>query len=194
MAKSRIRTYAGIHFPPMEEHKLERGYLYMQIALKGRIPSKKNNILAGKSYKESFKIIKSNTTNGLVPMTDAYNAVKKVKATIIGNIKYHDYVKEQKEKVLAQIQSYKEKWSELGVIFPLSKAKMKIDLLFVDDYVQDSINKAQTIQDLLVHCKLIEDDNYKCINPVTVVGHYFKDQLRENQALVSISFNIKDNI
>jgi len=77
-----------------------------------------------------------------------------------------------------------------GVPIPLSKATMSLRFYFANNYNIDSISKQESIQDLLVLCKVLQDDTYKILNPIYTASAQYKDELVDSICFVSLSFRI----
>jgi hypothetical protein len=162
-----IRTYFGVPIPPFNEDSISMGTgaVTLRFVVTGKIPSKKNN--------QMVKI--------------AYTKEKKPYVRFVGNIEYKKFEERNKPKMLEQMMSYRKTFADKGLIFPITRASMVVKFFFKDLYEQDLSNKAETIQDLLVACNVLADDNYKILNPVTYMGKSFKDEVTENIALIAIT-------
>lgn len=167
MSSFQIRTYFGVPIPPFNEESISMGVgaLTLRFVITGKIPSKKNS-----------QIVRI-----------AYTKQKKPYVRFIGNPEYKKFEDRNKGVMLAQMMEYRKTFAEKGLTFPISRASMVVKFYFKDLYEQDLSNKAETIQDLLVACKILEDDNYKILNPVTYMGKSFKDEITENIALIAIT-------
>jgi len=162
-----IRTYFGVPIPPFNEGDISMGAgaITLRFVVAGKIPSKKNS-----------QIVKI-----------AYTITKKPYVRFIGNPEYRKFEESNKAKILEQMIYYRQKFADKGLTFPITRASMVVKFYFKDLYEQDLSNKAETIQDLLVACKILEDDNYKILNPVTYMGKSFKDEITQNIALIAIT-------
>jgi len=79
---------------------------------------------------------------------------------------------------------------EKGLMFPLQKCTMNARFYHNNNYNIDTINKAQSIQDLLVECNVISDDNYKVLNPIYYASANYKDELVDSICFISLSFKL----
>jgi len=181
-----IRTYFGIPVPPFNEDsiKMGSGALTLRFFVTGRLPSKKNTQTIRLIMDKAIKYLgKAN----MVSLKMAIAALYKVYVRFLGNEEYKKFVEKNKEKLLKQMLFYKDKFGEKGLVFPISRAQLTVKFYFKDLYVQDLSNKLETIQDLLVACKVVEDDNYNVLNPVYIMGKCFKDEITQNIAEICIT-------
>jgi hypothetical protein len=190
MAK-RMITYFGVGFPPFKEDKLGKGAYTIKFAIKGSIPSLKNSRHAVPVLKEAHKFIKESTNKeGYIHHNQARKALSKVYARVTPNLKYEKWVEEQKPHIEAQREYWATRLNELGIYFPLTKAKLNFTFYFHTNYIIDMISKQESIQDLLTDLKIITDDNYFVTNNITTKAANYKDEMIESATLVSISVKI----
>lgn len=189
---NQIRTYFGIPIPPFNEEDISMGVgaVTLRFVVTGRIPSKKNSYVVKVMKDKAIALLRG---SGLVPVKTAIAALYKVYIRFTGSPDYQEFVKKNKAKMLVQMQSYKETFGAKGLVFPIQRCSMQVKFYFADLYKTDLSNKAETIQDLLVACHIILDDNYKVLNPITYMGKSFKDEVVETIALISITIpNLKN--
>lgn len=189
MAK-RFQTYFGVPIPPFKEQKYGSGSTTIRFVVTGKIPSKKNNTMAVTIRKNAKDYIAKLSKNGSISPKDAYTAINMVHSKVRGNQEYQQWVKDWKPKLLEQMHTWVERLGDKGLIFPLPKATMSVRFYFNNNYITDTINKAQSIQDLLVDCHIIQDDNYKALNPIHYASANYKDELVESICFISISFKL----
>jgi hypothetical protein len=190
MAK-RFQTYFGIPVPPFKDGDFTAGTTTIRFVLPGKIISKKNNQQAfgdRAKAKEYLQGLKSNYQN--IGFEEAMAAVNMVTGRIRGNDEWYDMIKTYEPIIEEQKQFWLEKLKDKGLSFPIYKATMNLRLYFKDNYVTDTVNKQQTIQDLLIHCNVISNDDYKTLNPIRSASACYKDELIHNIAFVSLSFNL----
>lgn len=127
---------------------------------------------------------------GHITLADAQRAISMVRAKIRGNQAYIDFVEKIKPTVQAQMLWWSDQLREKGLIFPLSSATMSLRLYFKDRYVTDTVNKQQTIQDLLQACGVICNDDYDTINPIHSASACYYEEIIHNIAFISLSFKL----
>lgn len=188
----RVTTYFGIPTPPWPEKKIGAGSYTIWFVIKGRVPSKKNNQQAVARRDEAIKFLNGLfATKGTITKAEAIAAVNKVSGKMRGNDRYKRFLEEQSPELAKQRDFWLERYGPKGLIFPISGASMNIRFYFAEAHRQDSVNKQQSVQDLLKDCHIIHDDDYTVINPITAAGAYFGDELRDNLTYVSLTFRLK---
>jgi len=189
MAK-RFQTYFGVPIPPFKEQKYGSGSTTIRFVITGKIPSKKNNTMAVTIRSDAKYHLGKVAKNGMVSLKDATNAINKVHSKIRGNQEYQKWVKDWKPKILEQMHTWVDRLGEKGLIFPLSRATMSVRFYFNNNYLTDTINKSQSVQDLLVDCKILKDDNYNVLNPIHYASANYKDELVDSICFISLTFKL----
>lgn len=197
MPPKRFLTYFGIPIPPFKEKKLGAGSKTIRFVITGKIPSKKNQSQAVVKRKEAREFITNwAKENKGKPITEkqaasmAHKAVGLTFAKIMPNLEYNNWVEEQRPIIEKQRLFWINNLQEKGLIFPLTKCTMSIRFYFANDYFIDSISKQESVQDLLTDLNIIQDDNYKVLNPIYTASAQYKDELIYNICLVSLSFKV----
>ncbi len=190
----RFQTYFGVPIPPFKEQKWGAGAASIRFVITGGIPSKKNNQMSVAVRRDAKDFLFQKQKNGEnVTFQDALTAVDLVYSKMRGNQDYEAFVKEQKPKIQAQMQEWSSRLYEKGLIFPLQRASMNLRLYFKGRHITDTVNKQQTIQDLLVECGVIANDDYKTLNPITSASACYYEELIHNIAFISLSFQLPKN-
>lgn len=189
MAK-RFQTYFGVPIPPFKEQKLGAGATTIRFIITGDIPSKKNNSMAVTIRSDARYFIKAKAKNGMISVSDANSAISRVRSKMRGNQEYQKWILEQKPIILDQMHFWLDKLQDKGLVYPLHKAIINTRFYFNNNYSIDILNKLQSVQDLLVDCKVIQDDNYSVVNPINAGAANYKDELVKSICFVSISFKI----
>ena len=190
MAK-RFQTYFGVPIPPFKEDKLGAGSTTIRFVIAGKVPSKKNNQQAIAVRKFARDWAKQEAKKRPQPTwNDVHKAVSMVKSKMRGNIPYIEFLERVKPIIIKQMQEWSTRLSSKGLIFPIPKASMSLRLYFKDRYITDTVNKQQTIQDLLVHCGVISNDDYKSLNPIHSASASFYEEIIYDISFVSISFKL----
>jgi hypothetical protein len=178
----------GIRVPIFKEEKMGTGAVSIRFVLEGRIVSKKNNESAIPDTKNAKNHLhKLNAANGGITLKDALDALAMVGVRFIGNPEYRACVKRYVPVIHEQMERLKPLLAKHGVSFPLSDAVFNVKLAFKDRRRTDTINKIQTIHDLLVTAGAIRDDDYTVLNPIKGYSKAFPQRLKENVALISLT-------
>jgi len=178
----------GYRVPIFNEEKMGTGAISIRFILEGRIVSKKNNETAIPDPKiAKDHLSRLNTANGGITLKDALEALGMVKVRFVGNPEYRACVKKYVPIIQAQMKHWEPLLAEYGVKFPLQEAVFNVKLGFKDRRKTDTINKMQTIHDLLVTAGAIRDDDYTVLNPVRGYSKSFPQRITENIALISLT-------
>jgi len=190
MAK-RFQTYFGVPIPPWKEEKIGAGSTTIRFILQGRVPSKKNHMMAVAVRKEAKKYINGifKKKNNLT-ILEALEAVKAVYAKIRPNSDYQAFVKAQKPVLMEQMKFWSGRLQAKGLIFPVPRATLSIRFYFDTRYVQDTVNKQQSVQDLLVEAGVISNDDYGTLNPIHAASACYYEEIVDTITFISISFKL----
>lgn len=184
----------GIWIPPFKYNKLDKGFICLDFIISAKtIPSKKNSSLIWTERKRAYMYInKCFKDNFYMTQSQVYSAVMKVFGVYKTNIKYKQFVQEHKPTIHGQMQEHVKSFEKRGKLltFPLEKCKMTAHFYLKDDYVQDVINKFQSVQDFLVECGVITDDSVQVIDEIIGRGASFKGEVNENLCVIYLSFNM----
>ena len=184
----RFQTYFGIPVPPFKEEKIGAGSTTIRFVITGKIPSKKNNSMAVTIRRHAREYLNKIAKNGTVSLKEAQLAIGKTHSKVRGNKEYQSWVKEQKPILLDQMNTWTDRLQSKGLVFPIQKATMSVRFYFNNNYTIDTINKSQSVQDLLVDCRIVQDDNYNVLNPIHYASANYKDELIYSICFISISF------
>lgn len=186
------RKYFGVSLPAWRNKKVGSGAFTIWFVISGRVPSKKNSQQAVTRRKEAYtflhQLFKEKKT---ITKSEAIAAVRKVSAKMRGNDLYKTFFEEQTPVIEKQRQFWLERYGPKGLIFPISQASMNIRFYFAQKHRQDSVNKQQSIQDLLKDCNIIFDDDYTCINPIMADGDCFQGEISDTITFVSLTFRLR---
>ena len=187
----RYQTYFGIPIPPFKEEKLGAGSTTIRFVVTGKVPSKKNSQQAVTIRKKARDFLKSTyKQKGRITYDDAQKAVGMCYAKMRGNAEYISFINKMKPIMMAQMQEWSSRLKDKGLVFPIGKATLSLRLYFNNRYVTDTVNKQQTIQDMLVECGIIVDDDYDTLNPIHSASACYYDELIYSIAFISLSFRL----
>jgi hypothetical protein len=191
MGKKRFQTYFGIPIPPFKEEKLGAGSVTIRFILTGKIPSKKNNQMSVAVRRFAREWVKKQQKTGRQPTwNDANTAITKCKSKVRPNKEYQEWVERMKPVLHTQSAWWAAQLESRNLIFPLKKATLSLRLYFKDRYVADTVNKQQSIQDLLVASSIITNDDYKTLNPIHSASATYYRELTNDIAFISLSFRL----
>lgn len=188
---SRILTYFGIPIPPWRKRPFGSGAVTIRFVITGKIPSKKNNLQATSIRREAYKFIDQIYSGGKQPSkAEMVKAIRLVRAKMVGNVEYRQFLVDQRPKMIEQMAVWSKRLQGKGFFFPISNASVSIRIYFAQRHRQDSVNKQQSIQDLIKDCGIISDDDYITINPITMDADCFHGDINDNIAVIALTFKL----
>lgn len=190
----RFQTYFGIPVPPFKQEKLGSNCTSIFFVLSGNIPSKKNNQQAVALRKVARDWAKQQQKTGRPPTwDDVQQAIGMVGAKMRGNQDYIEFVEKYKPILQAQAKEWSDRLYDKGLIFPINKAAMSLRFFFKNRHITDTVNKQQTVQDLLIEAGIIANDDYKTLNPITSASACYYEEVVETITYINLSFNLPKN-
>ena len=187
----RFISYFGVPIPPFKEEKLGAGSTTIRFVVTGKIPSKKNSQQSVAVRKDARKFLNDQLKrNGTITIGDAQRAIGKCYSKMRSNAEYNAFLIKVKPLIVAQAAEWSARLRDKGLIFPLAKATLSLRFYFNNRYITDTVNKQQTVQDLLIECGIIANDDYKSLNPIHSASACYVDELVESIAFISLSFKL----
>jgi len=183
----RFQTYFGVPIPPFKEEKLGAGSVTIRFILTGKIPSKKNNQMSVAVRKFARQWLKKQVHVG---RKEADRAISMCKSKVRPNSEYQAWVEKMKPVLHEQSSWWADRLKDRNLTFPLKKSTLSLRLYFKDRYVTDTVNKQQSIQDLLVAASIIANDDYKSLNPIHSASASFYEEIIHDVAFISLSFRL----
>jgi hypothetical protein len=191
MGKKRFVTYFGISIPPFKEEKLGAGSTTIRFIIAGKVPSKKNNQMSVAVRVHARSWVSKLQKTGVQPSWAIMSkAISKCKSKVRPNTEYQEWVQKTKPIIQKQSAWWREQLEVKGLIFPLSKSTMSLRLYFHSRRVTDTVNKQQSIQDLLVAAGVIANDDYNSLNPIHSASACYHEELIHDIAFISLSFRL----
>lgn len=189
--KKRFLTYFGVPIPPFKEEKLGSGSITIRFVLTGKIPSKKNNQMSVSVRKYARDWASKKQKLGIPPSwKDVHTAISMCRSKVRPNKEYQEWVKKSIPVIQKQSAFWASQLSHKGLIFPIDKSTLSLRLYFKDRYITDTVNKQQSIQDLLVEAGIIKNDDYRSLNPIHSASACFYEEIVKDIAFISISFRL----
>lgn len=189
--RKRFQTYFGVPIPPFKEEKIGAGSTTIRFVVKGKVPSKKNSQQSIAIRKDARNFLKDQLKRkGHVTYDDAQKAIGKCYSKMRSNAEYSAFILKVKPIILEQAAEWSARLRDKGLIFPLTKATLSLRFYFNNRYITDTVNKQQTIQDLLIECGIIANDDYKSLNPIHSASACYVDELVDSIAFISLSFKL----
>lgn len=188
----RVHYWFGVPIPPFKEPKFTGKSTTLRFVLTGKMPSKKNNQQAVTVRMPARNWANEMKRQGKQPTwDDVHKAINMVSSKMRGNAKYIEFSKRCKPVLQEQMLFWSKRLASKGLIFPLLSSTMTLKLHFKNRYIQDVVNKQQTIQDVLVDCGIIANDDYNCLNPITGKAACYYEEIIYDIAFISITTNLQ---
>lgn len=191
MQKRAYVTYFGQKIPRFKEEKLGAGSVTIRFVITGKTPSKKNNQMSVAVRKIARDWAKKQEEIGKQPTwRDVNKAITLCRSKVRPNKEYQEWVQHMKPVLQKQSAWWSEQLSDRGLIFPLQKASMSIKFHFKDRYITDTVNKQQSVQDLLVAAGIIANDDYGTLNPIWAGSACYYNEMTTDVVFISLSFRL----
>jgi hypothetical protein len=193
--KKRFKTYFSTAIPPWKEEKLGAGAVTIRFVVTGKIPSKKNNqqsVAVRKDARDYInRIVKK---KGSITPQEAHRAISRCYSKVRPNVEYQKFLETVKPVLHEQSAQYVKTLGPRGLTFPLRRAALSLQFYFNNRYITDTVNKQQTIQDMLIDAQIIADDDYGTLNPIHSASACYVDELIHNIAFIQLTFRLEDNL
>lgn len=188
--KKRYQTWFKIPIPPFKEEKYGAKSTTIRFVLTGKMPSKKNNQQAVAIRKHARKWANDTAKSRQPTWADVHKAISMCTAKMRGNAEYNDFVKKCKPILMEQMLFWSDRLKEKGLVFPIQKSTMTLKLHFHKRYITDTVNKQQAIQDVLVACGVVSNDDYQSLNPINSKSACFYEEIIYDIAFISLTTNL----
>lgn len=157
--------------------------------MRGRIPSKKNELVAVVDRNDAFEFLKN-----LPPMITHQQATTLLFKTFgrVTNSKEYEAWEEGAAEVfrgqLAQNQATAER---NGIIFPVPRAVVNVYLYWKGKYRRDNSNKSEGLHDALVKAQVLLDDSDRVMPDTAQHAKDYSEEVTESMAVIYITVPIK---
>ncbi len=181
----RIKTIFGVAVPPWRHEPVTRS-MTMVFLLTGRIPSKKNELIAVVDRADAFKYM-NEIPGGTMTKTEATTMLFKTFARIKNAPEYEQWEAAAVQTFTDQLKAYQKKAASSGIIFPVPKATVQIKLYWKGKYRRDNTNKSEGIHDALVKAQVIADDSDRCTPDTSQKARDYSDIIPNSIALIFVT-------
>ena len=183
----RIKTYYGIAVPPWKHTPVSKSMTLVFI-MTGRIPSKKNELVAVVDRTDAFKFL-----NGLTTITkkDCITMLFKTYGRVKNSLAYEEWEKSAVEVFKSQLQVNIPAAKRNGLIFPLTEATIVTKFYWKGKYRRDNSNKSEGLHDALVKAHILADDSDKVIPDTSQGARDYSEEVTESMAVIYITVPIK---
>ncbi len=189
MAK-RFLTYFKVPIPPWKEKKLGAGSTTIRFVITGRVPSKKNNMQSVAVRREARNYLNELPPGKMVTKQQAGIAIGKVHSKIRPNDDYNEFVAKQLPIIQKQMEEWSGRLQYKGLVFPIPYAALSLRFYMKQKHLSDTVNRQQTIQDLLIACRVVANDDYRTLNPIQSASACYFGEVFESITVISLSFRL----
>lgn len=184
----RIKTYYGIPVPPWRHEPMGKCMTFVFI-MRGRIPSKKNELVGVVDRTDAFAYLNSITT----PLTknDCITALFKTYARIKNSLVYEEWEMSAVEVFKEQLAKNQPTAEKNGLVFPLTNAVVNVYLYWKGKYRRDNSNKSEGLHDALVKAHVLLDDSDKVMPNTSQHAKDYSEEVTESMAVIYITTPIK---
>lgn len=180
----RIKTYHGISVPPWRHEPVGR-CMTMVFILKGRIPSKKNELVAVVDRADAFAYLK--TLPAKVDKKDCVTMLFKTFGRVKNSLEYEKWeanaieiLKEQQKVFIPAAQKH-------GIIFPIYRASVVTKFYWKGKYRRDNSNKSEGLHDALVKAHILLDDSDRVMPETSQGAKDYSEEVTESMAVMYIT-------
>lgn len=183
----RITSVHGYMLPPKKK-LVKAKYITLRFCLPGTIPSKKNMIWADSNLHKILRKLYAFTI--VKECVDWLRA--NLKSYIRNSEKYHKWIAEARLIINKQALAEFRRYNEHGIQYPLKDVTVKVYHYWRDDMERDLTNKLDSINDLLVDCGVIVNDNWQVLRRIESEGQDYNGEIL--QALTTIDVTVRQSI
>ena len=192
----RIKTYHGIAVPSWK-HEPIRNCMTLVFVIQGRIPSKKNELVAVVERKDAFTYMKS-ALSTMPEMISKQQAAKmattmvfKAYGKVVNSKAYQEWEQRAVDLFKEQQKVFIDAAQRNGIIFPISKATVSVKFYWKGKYRRDNSNKAEGLHDALVAAHILADDSDKVMPDTSQCARDYSDEITQSMAVIYITVPIK---
>lgn len=192
----RIRTYHGVPIPPWK-HEPVKHQMTMVFVITGRIPSKKNELVAVVERKDAFSYMKAELAK-LPDMISKKQAahlattmVFKAYGKVVNSKAYQEWEAMAVETFKEQLKVFVEAAHRNGIVFPISKATVSVKFYWKGKYRRDNSNKSEGLHDALVAAHILADDSDRVMADTSQGARDYSEEILKSMAVIYITVPIK---
>lgn len=187
----RIKTYYGISVPPWRHSPMGKCMTFVFI-MRGRIPSKKNELVAVVDRNDAFEFLK--TLPPMINHNQATTLLFKTFGRVKNSKEYEAWEAMAVEVFKDQLSKNQATAEKNGLIFPLSKAVVNVYLYWKGKYRRDNSNKSEGLHDALVKACVLLDDSDRVMPDTAQHAKDYSEEITESMAVIYITTPIKNPV
>ena len=157
--------------------------------IKGKIPSKKNQLVAVVDRNDAFALLK--TMPPMINHNQAATLLFKTFGRVKNSIEYEKWEGEAVKVFKNQLSKNQDTAERNGLIFPLSNAVVNVYLYWKGKYRRDNSNKSEGLHDALVKAMVLLDDSDRVMPDTAQHAQDYSEEITESMAVIYITTPIK---
>lgn len=183
----RITSIHGILLPPKKKELAAR-YITFRFVVTGTIPSKKNMIWPDSNLPFLLKSLYA--MPGVKKCVDYLR--ENLRVFIRNSTKYTNWVEATKPALTQQAAIEMARYEKYGLIYPLSGVTVKVYHYWADDIQRDLTNKLDTINDLLVSCGIIANDNWQVLGKIESGCGLYRGEILKQITTIDVTVHLRN--
>ena len=189
-------TYHGVTIPPWRHDPLGRS-MTLVFVMTGRIPSKKNELVAVVERKDAFEYIKSEMAKmpPMISKQEAYNmavtALFKAYGKVVNSKEYQEWEEMAVETFKEQQKVFIDAAIRNGITFPISKCTVVVKFYWKGKYRRDNSNKSEGLHDALVAAHILADDSDRVMPDTSQGARDYSEEILKSMAVIYVTVPIK---
>ena len=184
----RIKTYYGIPVPPWRHEPMGRCMTFVFI-MRGRIPSKKNELVAVVDRNDAIEFLKPQPK--LITHPQATSLLYKTFGRVVNSKEYQKWEQLAVDTFTEQLKKNQPAAEKNGIVFPLTKAMLNIHFYWKGKYRRDNSNKSEGLHDALVKACVLLDDCDRVISDTEQHAKDYSEEVTESMAVIYVTTPIK---
>jgi hypothetical protein len=192
----RIKTYHGVPIPSWRHVPIGNS-MTLVFVMTGRIPSKKNELVAVVERKDAFEYMKS-ALKQMPTMVSKQQAAKmattmlfKAYGKVVNSKAYQEWEAMAVETFKEQLKVFVDAAHRNGIIFPISKCTVAVKFYWKGKYRRDNSNKSEGLHDALVAAHILADDSDKVMPDTSQGARDYSEEILKSMAVIYITVPIK---
>lgn len=188
----RIKKYHGIYVPPWRHEPMGK-CLTLVFVIQGRIPSKKNELVAVVERKDAFSYMRDvlATAPAVIDKTTVANMITtslfKAYGKVVNSKEYEAWELSAVELFKEQLKLFVPAAQKHGLVFPLDKATVTVKFYWKGKYRRDNSNKSEGLHDALVAAHILADDSDKVMPDTAQGAKDYSDEILKSMAVIYIT-------
>lgn len=186
------RRQFGVYIPLWETPAAKKKPITLEFVLTGIIPSKKNRQRASFNYSWAMGQVRSffkgrASVGAKECMAFVVRLIRNIRPFIFKPKEIADWEVWADKRIQEQLSHWRQVYHRHDIVFPVSRCSVSIKHYWADHHRRDNNNREQTIHDLLVSSKIIQDDTYQCLYRISSEAGYYGERVEDHVTLIHVT-------